>query len=510
MLTGARIRDITRPDPMNEAKAQAIVWRIMLIALIYKLALTFILPLGIDEAYAVAVARDYSLSFFDHPPIGFWAPAALADLTGMENRFVYRLPFLVAGVLTTGLIYLIGREIAGIRAGVWSALLFAIAPFFVVSSGFLAVPDGMLNLGLALAVYYLMRIANATDRAPVVFWVWTGLGLAFALGSKYQAAWLPVAVLLFMVATPKGRRWFVQPGPWIGAAIGLLGLLPVLLWNMQNNWVSFEFHTSRAGDGFNILNLSRMMLTQAIFLLPTGLIAAFAGLWLALRHRAHDDRFLLALIALGPIVFFNYVYFTSTSSHAHWTMPGWMFALPLAAAWMVERSEKSLKRHLRWAIGFMIVIWLPLVTLVIHSNTGFLTRWLYERAPDWDYTFSTFDYGDLRDALHNRDLWDQTDLFMASGWTLGGLFDTALSAEKPMRIFNNNGAHHFAFIEDANATGRTIYLEATTFKDSAAAEARVLAEALILDPKAELLEPIILTRGGLPYVHITIVRLLLK
>ncbi|MFT4716189.1 MAG: 4-amino-4-deoxy-L-arabinose transferase-like glycosyltransferase [Paracoccaceae bacterium] len=513
MLTGlgrVRIRDIADPAPISDTKARAIVWRIIAFALVFKLILTFTLPLGIDEAYAIAVARDYSLSFFDHPPIGFWAPAAMADITGMETLLVYRLPFLLAGVLTTGLMYLIGREIGDTRTGLWSALLFAIGPFFVVSNGFLAVPDGMLNLGLALAVLFLVKAVNSESRAPVIYWVWIGLGLAFALASKYQAAWLPVAVLIFMALTPKGRRWFVQPGPWIGAAIGLLGLLPVILWNMQNNWTSFEFHTSRAGDGFSPANLARMILTQAIFLLPTGLWAAVVGMWMAIRHRKTDDKFLLALIALGPILIFNYVYFTSTSSHAHWTMPGWIFALPLAAAWLAGRSKKALLRHLRWSVVSMLVIWVPLVTLLIHSNTGFLTRPFYDHAPDWDYTFSIFSYHDLREGLDERGLFAPTDVFMARSWTQGGLFDTALSGEKPMRIFSLGGAHHFVFLEDAKATGSAIYIEATTFKDAAIVDARVLAEAQSLDPDAELLEPIILTRGGAPYVHVTLVRLRLE
>jgi 4-amino-4-deoxy-L-arabinose transferase-like glycosyltransferase len=504
---GTRIWEMSDPDKLTPEKERDILWRVIIIALLFKLAITLILPLGLDEAYAIAVAREYSLSFFDHPPISFWAPVAVADLLGFENRFVFRLPFLVTGVITTGLMYLIGREVGGNRAGVWSAILYAAAPFFLTSAGLMAVPDGTLNLGLALAVLYLMRAVKAGDRAPLKLWIWTGLGLALAMASKYQSAWLPLAVLLFMVLTPKGRRWFLQPGPWLGAAIGLIGFAPVVIWNYQNDWASFLFHTARAGGGLNPKNLTLMLLLQAIFLLPTGLYAGLRGFVPAIRQPKNEARFLLALIALGPILIFNYIYFTSTSSFAHWSMPGWMFTLPLGGAWLAAQSQNTLRRFLRWSLFWLILIWLPLLTLVIHANTGFLTRYIYDKAPDWDYTLSVYDFGDLEGELTKRGLWDETDLFMARSWAFAGIFDTALKAQKPMRVFNISSAHHFVYLSDATAKGQALYIEATTFKDSARSDARVLADAQTLDPEAELLEPIILTRGGQPYVHITLVRL---
>jgi 4-amino-4-deoxy-L-arabinose transferase-like glycosyltransferase len=506
----ARIWQMSDPDNLTAGTERAIFWRVVILALIFKLVITIILPLGLDEAYAIAVAREYSLSFFDHPPISFWTPVAMADLLGFENRFVFRLPFLVLGVITTGLMFLIGREVGGQRAGVWTAILYTGAPFFITSAGFMAVPDGTLNLGLAIAVLYLMRAVKAGDRAPLKLWIWIGLGLALALASKYQSAWLPLAVLLFMALTPKGRRWFLQPGPWLGAAIGLIGLAPVVIWNWQNEWASFLFHTARAGGGLSPKNLSWMLLLQGLFLLPTALYAGLRGLLPAIRNPKNEARFLLALVALGPILIFNYIYFTSTSSFAHWSLPGWMFTLPLGGVWLAAQNQKTLRRFLRWSVFWLALIWIPLLTLVIQANTGFLTRFTYETAPDWDYTLSVYDFGKLENELTKRNLWDETDLFMARSWAFAGIFDTAMKAQKPMRVFNILAAHHFVFLSDATAKGQALYIEATTFKDSAASDARVLADAQTLDADAELLEPIILMRGGQPYVHVTLVRLRLE
>lgn len=504
----AGLRDMISEGEMPPEAARSLLIRILFWALAFKIFLSLLLPLGLDEAYAIAVARDYSWSFFDHPPLSFWLPAAMADVTGIEHRMVFRAPFILAGVLTTWVMYLIGREIGGEKVGLWTALLYALAPFFTVSAGFLAVPDGTLNLFSALAVLGLVRIAARGEADRLVFWVGVGAALALALASKYQAAWLPVAAFLFMLIHRDARGWFLKPGPWLAGVIGLLGLLPVVLWNMQNEWISFTFHTSRAGGGLNPKNLGFMVFGQGLFLLPTALIAAVGGLWLGLR-RSTPSHLLLALVALGPILMFNYVYFTSTRSHAHWAMPGWQFALPLAAVWLMSRLEKPRRRVLQWSAGLLVVIWLPLITLVVHANTGLLTRFTHETPPDWDYTLSIYDFGALEGALKERGLWEETDVFMGSSWAFAGILDTFLRHQKPMRVRDLHGAHHFVFMEQSKATGRVLYMEPTTFRDRDQTDKRLLVEARALDPEAELLPPIILKRGGIDYVHVSLVRLTL-
>ena len=74
-----------------------------------KLFLSFYLPLLNDEAYAVAVSKEYSISFFDHPPIGFWSSQLFSEITGIKNEFFFRVPFIIFGLITTLVIYQIGR-----------------------------------------------------------------------------------------------------------------------------------------------------------------------------------------------------------------------------------------------------------------------------------------------------------------------------------------------------------------------------------------------------------------
>ena len=123
-----------------------------------KLFLSFYLPLLNDEAYAIAVSLEYSISFFDHPPIGFWSSQLFSEITGIKNNFFYRLPFIIYGLITTLVIYQIGKTIKNHIVGLWSASLYNIAPFYFFSGGVFVVPDGPLNLGIALVALFILKL----------------------------------------------------------------------------------------------------------------------------------------------------------------------------------------------------------------------------------------------------------------------------------------------------------------------------------------------------------------
>ncbi len=498
---------LVQNSPVSQSDARRAVWFLIGLTMVVKIALALVLPLGVDEAYAIAVAREYSLSFFDHPPISFWLPVAFADVTGIEHRLVYRAPFLLAGAGTAYVIYEIGRAVSGARAGLWTLLLFCASPFFLLSGGVFVVPDGPLNLASALAVLALMRIASCDGRVPLRLWVWAGLALALALGSKYQAAWIPLAVLIYMVATPQARRWFYQPGPWIGGLIGLVGLLPVVLWNLDNDWASFAFHGGRAGGGTGLVNFALMFAAQALFLLPVVLLAAVAGLWAGLRNWQEGPRFLLVLIAIGPVAIFNVIYLTSSAPFAHWTMPGWLFALPLAGVWLAEKGEAVRRRFLIWTKALLVLLWVPLLLLALHANTGALTKYVFEETPKWDNTHALFDYGGLEAALNARGLLDETDVLMTTGWIDAAHIDTALKGRKPMQVFKGIRAHHFTYLSDAEVRGRGLLMAISPLRKAEKTGQRLLDKARDLDPNARLLPPVILQRGGQDYVAVSLVRL---
>jgi 4-amino-4-deoxy-L-arabinose transferase-like glycosyltransferase len=88
--------------------------------LVLRLILAAIVPLSIDEAYAVVVSRSHSLSYFDHPPLGFALARFMADISGSETPFIVRLPYVLLGSASALLLFDLTRIAYGSVAGFWA------------------------------------------------------------------------------------------------------------------------------------------------------------------------------------------------------------------------------------------------------------------------------------------------------------------------------------------------------------------------------------------------------
>jgi len=404
----------------------ALALRLLALGLAVRLMLAAWLPLGIDEAYAIAVARQFSWSFFDHPPIGFWLPVAAAWLTGIEAAFVYRLPFVALGTLTAWAIWQIGT-LWSPRAGLWALILFHLAPHMMFGSALLVVPDAPLNAGGAVAILLALRALRGGHGA---LWLGAGLAMALALSSKYQAALLGLGLLGYLITTRPGHAALRKPWVWMGAGVALSGLLPVLIWAVETDWVSFRFQGARTGGAFNLENLLAMSAGQAAYLLPPVLALALVGL-----ARVQGGA-LLRWAALPVILAFGAVYAFGTDTLPHWTMPGWLFALPLAG--VVMAGAGRVWRGALWS--FALPVWALIAALALHLPTGLLAR----GAPQWDRQLEMVSLRGLDRALTDGGWLDGIVAIAVPDWRAGGQVGTALGGAFPVAVLGPD-ARHFAF-----------------------------------------------------------------
>src|SRR6516164_7761826 len=71
-----------------------VLWTIGLGTSVRLLCAATAIDLSYGEAYYVATARHFALSYFDHPPLSFWLVGATMKLTGSDALFVLRMPFI--------------------------------------------------------------------------------------------------------------------------------------------------------------------------------------------------------------------------------------------------------------------------------------------------------------------------------------------------------------------------------------------------------------------------------
>lgn len=289
-----------------------------------------------DEAYHWTWATHLALGYLDHPPLTGWTIAGATALLGKSELSVRVFAWLAGGVTVVSL-YVFGRQLYGRAVGLRCALLGALLPFYF-AVGVAMMPDSLVfacwSAGLALA----SRALLAERRRA-----WWGLGVCLGLGflAKYTVALLAAGIVTFVLVDRRSRAWLRRPEPWLGAGVALALATPVWVWNLQHDWASFAFQTTRRLDRSLAFAIPDLFLHGALLLSPPGLLAALWALWPGphglLAPRPGEDagderrirRFLWTLtgVALLPFVLHSIFH----HPRAHWTAPAWLALLPVLA-----------------------------------------------------------------------------------------------------------------------------------------------------------------------------------
>ena len=406
----------------------ALIYLIVLASLL-RLTLAGSLGLGIDEAYTVSTSRIFDWSYFDHPPLAWWLTGAIAKLLGSETALVVRLPFIGLSAFASVLIYLLTARLFDAKSGFYAALLFTLAPALGVSDGTFVLPDGPLLVALLAGALCLLTLPESQPGSSGLFWLAGGICAGLALLAKYHGIFLLLGAGLFVITSARHRFWLASPWPYMGACLALLIFLPVLIWNAQHDWVSFQFQGGRAlSSRFRPWMMLVAMGGQALFLTPWIWAPLMASTLKALRKGTEDSRswFLLCL-ASGPILAFNILpLINGTPGLFHWSMPGYLLLLPLlgqALARRMEQAHRATQIWLRFTLALTPILLSAVIALALLPWPGL--PWSKPDQSD-DPLIETLEWSNLRNALKSADAPDRSTSFIAGErWHEAGRIDYA-------------------------------------------------------------------------------------
>ena len=204
------------PDPDNDRLAVAILIGFFVARAFF----AFMLGLGIDESYTIAISRRLCPLLFRPSSIASVDHAFRRSRSGRERRRARALCCRSSWRRVGSPID--SRAVCSVaRAALIALFALNVTPFFFASAGSWIVPDGPLLFGLAMAAWAASRLffpEPLDDEASAWrFWLLVGVGLGLAGLSKYSAVLTAGGLAAFVLLSPKQRRWLKHPAPYVSA-----------------------------------------------------------------------------------------------------------------------------------------------------------------------------------------------------------------------------------------------------------------------------------------------------
>ncbi len=328
------------------------IWIFLAVATLARMILSSLFPLSADESYYWLWSKHLALSYVDHPPM----VAYINFLTtlGRENLFMLRLGANLLVLLTSILIYFIGKKYFNEKVAFWSAVLFQILPHYLIIwlTMFVELP---LALFWTASLFILLKIINE-QKADLWYLLAVTLGLGYL--SKYTMFLFWPCLGLFFILSANNRHWLRRKEPYLSALLSGLFFLPVLYWNSRHAWVSFIFHGAKATGAPWGVNFLPFIADQLVHLTPFLLFTLYRIFKYSLKK---DETARLLFCFSAPIIALFLVAALKVKIWAHWPSIGYIAALPLAIDYLIENG-KSLKKFILWtslftSIILMILFW---------------------------------------------------------------------------------------------------------------------------------------------------------
>ena len=287
-----------------------------------------------DESYYWQCGQRLQFAYSDHPFMTALLVRAGTTVFG-DTTFGVRALFLLAGATLPFAVWNLARPIVGERRAWMAAGLVLVTPILALQ-GMIAVPDAVMAPLAALAIAAFERATRMNRRGA---WVAAGVVAALGFCTHYRFVIVVLAAGAYLVLTRAGRARLRTSGPWIAAGVAVLGLTPVLLFNLQHDFapIRYQFVDRHAAGAKGPTEWPVHLAEQAAVMSPILYVALLAALVAAWRRaRAGDDRSaLLATFATVPIA----TYFVTSPwagddlAHFHWPSLGYIpLSVCLAAA----------------------------------------------------------------------------------------------------------------------------------------------------------------------------------
>lgn len=416
------------------------IFIIIFVATILRCIISLLLNLGNDEVYYISYAQHFQWNYFDHPPmVGLLIKLTTLDLL-LHSDFFIRLGPIVLAAINTYLLYLIAKKVKDENSGLIAAILYSTSIYSSIIAGLFIMPDSPQLFFWILSIYLLVEIVSDKEsklpkkHALLLF----GLMVGLCTMSKVHGVFLWVGYGLYILIYD--RKTLANPFLYLAFLITVLVVSPILFWNIDNDFITYNFHSERVAitNKINIDSFIREFFGGILynnplnyFLIISSLVACWKGK--ILIEKKHIRLLvLLSLPLIGTLLFVSF--FKDTLPH--WSGPAFTSLIILSACYL--SNAKPLLRKLVTASVYLIVSVCFLGIIVIQFFPGTLGNKTHEKLGEGDATIDMYDWAFFKKEINKIQQSDkkshrtQTNFIVSNKWFPAAHIDHYIA--QPLRM----------------------------------------------------------------------------
>ncbi len=424
---------------------------IIFIFTLIRIFLALFIELSNDEVYYHTFALYPDLSHFDHAPMVGWLIQLTTINMLLHNDFFMRMGPIILSIINTILIFQFTKSISNKQTATYSAIFFNLSFYNSIIAGFFIMPDsGMLTFWIIAVGFFLKALIpkNITIK-EIKYLFLASIATGLAMLSKYHSLILWTSAILYILIY--NSKWLLKYQLYLAGITTLIVFLPVIIWNVQNDFISFTFQGERvAVSNFNIRfdNFFTEFVGQILYNNPINLILIIFGFVYLLKKQIQKNEANKFLILFGlplPILFLTNSLFNT--SLPHWSGPGYLTLTILA----IITINKKLTINLIYISTTFFV--LSVIIIVLHIQFQ-----IFPINANNDPTSDVSGWKQLNNEfveIRNKDLSENNispnHIILSNNWFPASHLDFYLAEPNNIKLIVSgslNNTHKYAWIND--------------------------------------------------------------
>ncbi|MDB5016934.1 MAG: phospholipid carrier-dependent glycosyltransferase [Mucilaginibacter sp.] len=419
------------------------------VSTVVRLFFASLTELGADEVYYWTYALKLQWNYFDHPPIVAWLIRLTTGNLIFHNEIFIRLGAVITAAICTWLIYKLGTFIHNVQTGWYAALLYTTSLYCSFTVGANIVPDSPELVFWLASILLLIKISRLADDSPGLdkLWCLFGLTAGLCIMSKVHGVFLWFGVLLYVLIV--NRNLLKHRGIYLSAVITLIIVSPIIIWNIQNNFITYKFHSSRVsmiGSGFYLWGFIKEVFGEIATNNPVNVFLLISAVILAIKGKLPVDKkeIMILLFCSLPLIITVLIIALSRETFPYWSGPAYSTLLILPAVKLATGSKSSLQnipKVIKVATIYMLII-AVLDILVINYFPGTISAQKYGlKTGNLDLSLDSYGWkeaGEKFDSLYKSDVVKKTMPFnapiIATNWDTGAAIEFNVSRKTRQEV----------------------------------------------------------------------------